>query len=293
MLRFLSMPKKSLRFASGFVAGAGGAVWMSSTTYCDEKKVALNPKEWRSFRVSEVEQVTSTVARVRFDLPSPEHEMGLSVASCLMARADIDGKMVTRPYTPISMNEEKGILELTVKGYPNGALSKYIVNLKVGDELEMKGPFKKLDYQPNMKKEIGMIAGGSGITPMLQVIRAILNNPNDKTKIHLLFANTSENDIILRDALDALQHVHPTRFTVTYCIDKASSSSWKGCTGHVSKEMIQKYMPAVSEDNVIYVCGPPGLMNHVSGNKAKDKSQGEVSGLLQELNYASSMVFKF
>ena len=108
-----------------------------------------------------------------------------------------------------------------------------------------------------------------------------------------MFANTSENDIILRDALDALQHVHPTRFTVTYCIDKASSSSWKGCTGHVSKEMIQKYMPAVSEDNVIYVCGPPGLMNHVSGNKAKDKSQGEVSGLLQELNYASSMVFKF
>lgn len=293
--RFLSSSwsRSAKPFASAAaLAGMGGMSWMSTSVQCDGAKIALNSKEWRTFRVGEVEQVTSNVTRIRFDLPSEEHEMGLSVASCLMARADIDGKMVARPYTPTSMNEDKGHMELVVKGYPQGKLSKHIVNLQVGDELEMKGPFKKIEYTPNMKKEIGMVAGGSGITPMLQVIRQILKNPLDKTKIHLLFANVSENDIILRDVLDALEHLHGDRLKITYCVDKASPG-WTGCTGYVTKEMLETYMPKPSDDNIVFVCGPPALMAHISGNKAKDKSQGELSGLLKDMEYTSSMVYKF
>ena len=50
-----------------------------------------------------------------------------------------------------------------------------------------------------------MIAGGTGITPMLQVIRAILKNPRDTTKLYLIFANQTEEDILLRQELESLQ----------------------------------------------------------------------------------------
>ncbi len=56
-----------------------------------------------------------------------------------------------------------------IKKYPNGPMSTHFHELKPGDTIDIKGPLKKLQIEPNMKKKIGMIAGGTGITPMLQV----------------------------------------------------------------------------------------------------------------------------
>ena len=74
--------------------------------------------------------------------------------------------------------------------------------MKVGDSVEFKGPFKKFEYTANMKKYIGMVAGGSGITPMLQLIEKILSNPRDNTEVRLIFANRSPDDVLLKDRLD-------------------------------------------------------------------------------------------
>ena len=279
------------------VAAALASSFSFMSTHAEESKneeeAALNPKEWRPFRVKSVENLTHNTSLIRFALPSETQRMGLPVASCLMARAKIDGKQVARPYTPVSSNEEAGMMELIVKGYPQGKLSKHIAfNLKVGDELEMKGPFKKYPYKANVKKKIGMIAGGSGITPMMQVIREILRNPSDETEVSLLFANVTEEDIILRNELDALAHLYPTRFRVHYVLDKPPTG-WNASSGYITSEMIKEFMPEPSDDNLVCVCGPPALMFHISGNKAKDKSQGELQGLLKELNYTSMQVFKF
>lgn len=266
----------------------------SSAAQCeggDEKKVALSPKEFRSFTVRKVDDVTHNTKRIVFDLPSADHEMGLTVASCLLAKANVNGKNVLRPYTPTNINSEKGFLELVVKGYPTGLLSKHIVELKEGDVLEMKGPFLKFEYKPNMYKQIGLIAGGSGLTPMLQVAKEICRNPLDKTEVVLLFANVTEQDIILREELDALQYLYP-QFKVVHVLSNPSET-WTGLKGFVSKEMIEDFMPAPSDDNLVCVCGPPPMMYHVSGDKAKDMTQGELQGLLKDLHYTSKQVFKF
>lgn len=77
-------------------------------------------------------------------------------------------------------------------------MSSFMHSLEVGDRINVKGPFAKLAYTANMKKQVGMIAGGSGITPMLQVLHEILDNPNDETEVTLVYANQGEDDIILK-----------------------------------------------------------------------------------------------
>ncbi|CEG44128.1 nadh-cytochrome b5 [Plasmopara halstedii] len=232
----------------------------------EEPKIALNPKD-------------------------KEHSMGITVAGCLMAKASVNGENVVRPYTPTNTNAEKGELELVVKGYPNGKLSKHIVNLSVGDELAMKGPFLKFEYKPNMYKSIGFLCGGSGITPALQVIKEVCRNPDDETQVVLIFCNRTEKDIILRDELDALQYMYP-QFQVHYVVNNADAN-WKGYTGYVTKKMVEELLPSPSDENLIGVCGPPPMMDAISGNKNPDRTQGELKGLLKEVGYSSNQVYKY
>ncbi|RLM92847.1 hypothetical protein C2845_PM08G03910 [Panicum miliaceum] len=256
----------------------------------------LNPDKWLEFKLQEKAKVSHNSQLFRFSF-DPDTKLGLDVASCLITRApigaEVEGrrKYVIRPYTPISDPDSKGYFDLLIKVYPDGKMSQYFASLKPGDVVEVKGPIEKLRYSPNMKKQIGMIAGGTGITPMLQVVRAILKNPDDKTQVSLIYANVSPDDILLKRELDRLASSYPN-FKVFYTVDKPSTD-WRGGVGFVSKDMVLKGLPGPGEDSLILVCGPPGMMNHISGDKAKDRSQGEVSGLLKDLGYTAEMVYKF
>ncbi|CAI9100190.1 OLC1v1037132C1 [Oldenlandia corymbosa var. corymbosa] len=258
--------------------------------------MALNPNKWIEFKLQDKAQVSHNTQLFRFSF-DPSVKLGLDIASCLLTRApigeDAEGKKkyVVRPYTPISDPDAKGYFDLMIKVYPEGKMSQHFAKLKPGDVLEVKGPIEKLRYSPNMKKHIGMIAGGSGITPMLQIIEAIVKNPDDNTKVSLIYANVSPDDILLKKKLDVLAASHPN-VTVYYTVDNPTND-WVGGKGYISKDMVVKGLPAPGDDTLILVCGPPGMMELVSGNKAKDYSQGEVSGLLKDVGYTESMVYKF
>ena len=87
---------------------------------------------------------------------------------------------------------------IEIRVFP-GTVSKFFANLDVGDQVEMQGPIKKLQYEPNKYRHIVMLAGGSGLTPMTQVADKILRTDGDNTKVTLLFANRTEDDILARD----------------------------------------------------------------------------------------------
>ena len=149
----------------------------------------------------------------------------MPVASCLTIAAEIDGATVARPYTPISTRDQTAYAEFVVKKYPPrtdgkpGGLAAHLCSLKPEvDSIKMKGPWKKIAYEPNKWEHIGMIAGGSGITPMFQVLLEILNNPEDKTKVTMIFANKTEEDILLRKQLDEMS-AKDSRFKVVYTLD--------------------------------------------------------------------------
>lgn len=111
-----------------------------------------------------------------------------------------------------------------------------------------------------MSRAMGLVAGGTGITPMLQVIRAALKNPNDKTKLSLIYANVNPEDILLKDEMDALAKTHSDRFKIFYVLNNPPAN-WTGGVGFVSKDQIAEHLPAAGQDVKILMCGPPPMMN--------------------------------
>jgi cytochrome-b5 reductase len=253
---------------------------------------AFSPQEFRQFPLVDVLPLNHNANIFRFSLPAQNSTMGMKVASCILVEGvGRDGKVLSRPYTPISSEKDQGYFDLLIKNYPDGNVSTFVHSLKIGDNLKVKGPFPKLQYTPNMFKKIGMVAGGTGITPMLQVITEILDNPADITEISLVFGNNTEQDVLLKDYLDELQGQY-SNFKVYYLVSNPSSD-WKGGVGRVDRQVLQQKIPAPGPETMIFVCGPPPMMEAISGDKAKDKSQGELTGLLKELGYTKEQVFKF
>jgi cytochrome-b5 reductase len=200
---------------------------------------------------------------------------------------------VIRPYTPTSATDVQGHLDLIIKQYPNGPMSTHIHNLKVGESLEFKGPIPKYAMPPNKHAHVAMICGGTGITPMYQVIQSVFANPNESTKVTLIYANVTEGDILLRKELAKLENSFPSRFRVFYTIDKPSEK-WQGETGFVSKELLKRVLPDPKTENVkVFVCGPPPMYKAISGGKKSPSDQGELTGYLKELGYEKDQVFKF
>lgn len=289
--------------APAAVAAATAAAGAHILVHAQEKKVGLDPSSWTPLRLAKVTPLTDNTAIYSFAFQDPEAQSGMTVASCLLTKAPIgsekpDGSRanVLRPYTPISRPEVAGHLDLAVKTYPEGKMSQHMASLKVGDTLDFKGPILKLPYKPNEYTNIGMIAGGTGIAPMLQVVDEILANPEDKTKVSLVFANVSESDILMKNEIDARAAKHAGRFDVYYVVDRASTPSWNGGVGYITEPMLQDRMPLPTEMSMVYVCGPPPMYKAIcgpKGTKEDPKAQGDLGGILKAMGYDQSRVFKF
>jgi hypothetical protein len=174
--------------------------------------VALKPT-FQAWPLIEKEVLSHDTRRFTFAFPSPNMKLGLPVGQHMTLQfVDENGKAYQRSYTPVS--HELGKVSFCIKVYkpmppkfPNGGtVSQHLDSLKIGDTMNIKGPKGHLEYfgkgkfaihhnrkptEYRVAKEIGMIAGGTGITPMLQVLHAIFENPNDQTKCKLLYANQS------------------------------------------------------------------------------------------------------
>ncbi|KAL6066413.1 NADH-cytochrome b5 reductase 1 [Balamuthia mandrillaris] len=243
------------------------------------KKVALDPERYQKFALAEKIIINHNTRIFRFSLPKPDDVLGLPIGQHMSFRCIIDGKEVYRPYTPISSDDDLGYFDLLIKVYPKGQMSSYFDRMEVGDVIDVKGPKGKFIYRPNMKRAFGMLAGGTGITPMLQVINAILKNPKDRTQLHLIFANVTEEDILLRDRLEHLAEEHPDRFKLFYALNQPPEG-WTQGVGFVTAEMIKEHCPAPADDIMMVMCGPTPMNNAMLAN-------------LQQLGYSQDMCFKF
>ncbi|KAI0041397.1 ferredoxin reductase-like C-terminal NADP-linked domain-containing protein, partial [Auriscalpium vulgare] len=304
-------PKKSsnlgLWLGGAGVVGLAGYLYLGGATPAPVKparkpqeKSPLDPNAFVDFKLKKVEPYNHNTAKFVFELPEDEASL-LPVASCVVVKASDDaaltdkkGKPVVRPYTPISPPDAPGELVLLIKKYETGAVSKYVFEqLKPGDTLAIKGPFPKFPYKANEFDEVALIGGGSGVTPLYQILTHALADPANKTKFTLIFANVTEKDILLREEFDALQKAHPDTFRAVYALDKPAPG-WAGAVGYVNQALVKEHVapPTLGEKVKVFVCGPPGQVAGIAGKKDGMK-QGALGGVLKELGYTEDQVYKF
>ncbi|KAI9815471.1 MAG: NADH-cytochrome b5 reductase [Pycnora praestabilis] len=234
--------------------------------YNNQARKVLKPTEFQTFELKEKTVLSHNVAIYRFNLPHATDILGLPIGQHISLGATIEGqpKEVVRSYTPISSDENPGYFDLLIKSYPTGNISKHMASLKIGQTMKVKGPKGAMVYTPNMVRHFGMICGGTGITPMLQIIRAIIrgrpsNGGMDRTEVDLIFANVDHSDILLKDDLDALAR-EDSGFRVHYVLNNPPEK-WSGGTGFVTAEMIKENLPGPAKDMKILICGPPPMVS--------------------------------
>ncbi|KAJ2760516.1 NADH-cytochrome b5 reductase, partial [Coemansia nantahalensis] len=202
--------------------------------------------------------VSGNTARYRFGLPSASAVLGLPIGRHIQLMVEVDGKQVARSYTPTSTDSDRGFFELVVKTYAAGVVSSHLGRLQVGEAVSVRGPRGAFQYRPNMARALGMVAGGTGITPMYQIIQHILANPEDKTQVSVVFANVNEDDILLRAQLEQWAKEHD-RLSVHYVLNNPPEG-WLGSVGFVTKDILQEHLPAPAADIKILLCGPPPMV---------------------------------
>ncbi|KAL8825200.1 MAG: hypothetical protein Q9170_007886 [Blastenia crenularia] len=250
---------------------------------------------WVDLKLDSVEEINHNTKKFRFALPDKDDVSGLQIASALLTKykgPEME-KPVIRPYTPTSDEDARGHIDLVVKRYPNGPMSEHLHSMEPPQRLDFKGPIPKYPWEANKHDHIALVSGGTGITPMYQLCRAIFNNPNDKTKVTLIFGNVSEDDILLKKEFEDLENTYPQRFRAFYMLDKPPEGWTKG-TGYINQDLLKMVLPEPKVENIkIFVCGPPGLYKAISGMKKSPQDQGELTGILKEMGYSKDQVYKF
>ena len=217
----------------------------------------------------------------RFCLPDPNQQAGLFCGQYISIRAIIDGKEIIRYYSPVSRNSDYGQLDLMIKieeNTTNKPMEAFLSNLQVGQVVEFKGPIGGFEYHRNMYKNVGMIAGGTGITPMVQIIRSVANHPEDETTLSLLYGNYGEDDILCKEELSYYSMTR-TNIKVYISLDNAPGK-WSMGHGFINEDMIKQTLPGPSNDTIILLCGPPPMV------------KGMIV-MLKKLGYTDSMIFSF
>ncbi|CAF2332768.1 unnamed protein product [Rotaria sp. Silwood2] len=262
-----------------------------------------NPDVKYTFSLSHKENISHDTRLFRFQLPSPKHVLGLPIGQHIYLTAHINGELVKRPYTPTTSDDNQGYFDLVIKVYSHGKMTQYLDKFSIGQTIEVSGPSGNLIYKDNGLFDIrprkpdpfvtrrihrlGLIAGGTGITPMYQILNEILKEqtsivPGGRVdiKIWLLFANQTEQDILLRDELELLAASNSDRFKIWYTIDR-ESEEWKYSKGFINEDMLREHMPPPGDDVLICICGPPPMIKFACVPN------------LDKLGYTESMRFTF
>ncbi|KAJ4817651.1 Nitrate reductase [Rhynchospora pubera] len=244
--------------------------------------VALaNPREKVQCTLVYKKEISHDVRLFRFALPSSDKVLGLPVGKHIFLYANIDGKNCMRAYTPTSTNNQVGHFDLVIKIYfkgenlkfPDGGLmSQHLESLPIGSTIDVKGPVGHIEYtgcgnfmvhgKNVFAKRLALIAGGTGITPAYQVIQAVLRNqPEDTTEMHLVFANRTEDDILLREELDQWAKEYPDRLKVWYAVSQVKrEEEWRYSVGYVNESILKEHVPFGGSDTIALACGPPQMI---------------------------------
>lgn len=217
-------------------------------------------KPWSGkLRIARIFQETPTVRTFRLAAgdrqPLP---FTFSPGQFLTFAAEIGDKPERRSYTIASSPTEMMYVDVTVKREESGIFSRYLHDsIHEGDELKVIAPSGAFVFRGQEANSIVLIGGGVGITPLMSIVRYLLDI-SWKGEIHLLYGVKTISDFIFREELEYLQKRHPN-LTVVVIVEQPQSSPWMGNRGRISRDFIAQNVPDIVHRRV-HLCGPLGMM---------------------------------
>ncbi|TQB75044.1 hypothetical protein MPDQ_003840 [Monascus purpureus] len=246
----------------------------------EPRKTFLQSRYWSKTTLVRKKIVSSDSRIFTFELEHPKQTLGLPVGRHLMIRVPDPTKKnecIIRSYTPISGITQEGTMDILVKVYfdtatqPGGKMTTALDRLPLGSTIDCKGPTGRFEYLGNGNILIGdqerhvksfrMICGGSGVTPIFQVLRAVMQDPDDPTTCVVLNGNRREEDILCRAELDALVALNNAKCTMIHTLTKAPET-WAGHRGRISETLLKEYA-MLNDDCMVLVCGPESMERDV------------------------------
>jgi cytochrome-b5 reductase len=274
---------------------------------CKVKAVPIGPlqggENFLPFKLIRKTEESHDTKTFRFEL-KPGQSLGLPIGTHIVIRETIpsvrnpEGEVVTRLYSPVSGLDDKGHFDIMIKVYQptlsnpdGGLLSRWLDSLAMNSIVHISGPKGGLSYQGGglfqrvqgqettvqRVRRLGMVAGGTGITPCYQIMSYIAAHPEEKLEMSLIYGSRTEDDILLKQSIDYFART--TTLKVYYILDSAPPS-WTGGAGFVTQEMLEAHLPPPGDDVLIVHCGPPPM-------------NASVRKHLETIGHKAEAIFKF
>ncbi len=229
-----------------------------------KKKEEVKTNSYLPLKVREVIKETDDTVTLYFEQPEPflEYKPGQFLTLIL----EFDGKEQRRSYSLCTSPYVDPFPGISVKRVEGGLFSNYL-NEKIfpGKTINTLAPMGHFtaDFHSKNQRHFFLIAGGSGITPIIGILKsALINEP--KSKVTLLYCSRNESQIIFRSELEKLAAANPDRLQIIHNLSQPSAE-WSGLKGRLSKETILEHVQRAEQDSNFskeyFVCGPEGIMD--------------------------------
>jgi len=175
-----------------------------------------------------------------------------------------NGYQAQRSYSIASPAGRGPHVELTVERVSSGEVSEFLTEeLRAGDTIELRGPIGGyFTWNPSISSPLMLIAGGSGVVPLMSMLRT-RNRADNKVPAKLLYSSRSADDIIYRDELDRMA-ANRDGFDLVHTLTRGAPTGWKGQTRRVDRDMLAQCGFQATEEPQIFVCGPTSFVETVA-----------------------------
>lgn len=216
---------------------------------------------WRLATVAEIRSEAPRVATIALGVPDwPGHQAGQHLDLRLMAE---DGYQAQRSYSISSVSDAASI-EITVEEITDGEVSPFLLNeLVVGDVLELRGPIGGyFTWQPGEGGPLLLVAGGSGIAPLMAILRERAK-AGDRTPVRLLYSAPTFEALIYRQELDRLA-ARCHGFSLTYTLTREQPPNWAGARRRIDRALLEASGFSAELNPRAFVCGPTPMVEQVA-----------------------------
>ncbi|MGA7670369.1 MAG: ferredoxin reductase [Nitrolancea sp.] len=218
-----------------------------------ERAAVSGRLRWWNGEVVEKIQDTPTASSMTVNVPGwPGHRAGQHVDVRLTAE---DGYQAVRSYSIASAPDDPNLM-LTIERLDDGEVSPYLVDdVLPGDPIEFLGPIGGFFvWSPDMGGPLLLIAGGSGIAPLMSIARHRVRTGSD-VPLRMLYSARSDQDLIFRNELDEAASSH-SGFELTYTLTRRHPPGWTGFARRIDLDMLRDVAWEPAQQPIIYICGP-------------------------------------